>query len=117
MGYFYKDQIEKAGLYLLDILDKKHQVSYDYFYDGTNEKHYHLVEAIGINDNETDETSAVEILLDIAVIELNEFGIVSITQLESKLADGELNYQIKLTDKGRNIIRNNKKIDFYSTEE
>lgn len=117
MGYFNKDQIEKAGLYLLGILDKKHQVNYDFFYDGTDEKHYHLCEAIGINDNETDDTDIVEILLDIAAAELNKFGIVSITQLEGKLFDEEPNYQIKLTDQGRNIIRNKKKIDFYSTDE
>lgn len=115
MGHFYKDQIEQAGMYLLEILSKEQQISFDFFYDGSDKKHKLLCEVFGIAENNDD--SIVEILLDIAAAELEEFGIVSLKQLGSKLFDGEPNYQIKLTAKGRKVIDSKQKIDFYSTTE
>jgi hypothetical protein len=58
-----------------------------------------LRRGIGINDDD-DGWYCAEHLVDIAVVQLEDQGIVAIEQLASTLVDGETDYLIKLTEDG-----------------
>ena len=110
-----KKMIEKAAVYLLKVLMEKKDISYDYFYDGTVERHSKLNKEIGLTDKEA-EWYVAEMLIDIAAIQLEVKGVVKIKELESELSDGEKNYRIILTGKGRTKIEKGVKFRYYSDD-
>jgi len=113
MGYVYGSDIERVALYLIELLQEKGSVSYDFFYDGTDETHEKLNKRLGFS-NEGDQIA--EALLDFAIFDLKGMGIVKTIQLKSKLADGEFNYRTTLTNEGKEIIKSGKKLEFRDFE-
>lgn len=97
MGYIPREPIERAGAHLLSVLRAEQSVCYSRFYDGGDETHDLLCRALGL---ENDWYSA-ETLMDEAAAQLADAGVVAIVSLSQVLADGQQDYRITLTDKGR----------------
>ena len=115
MGCRPADMIEKAAKYLVSILMEKGKIDYDYFYDGEERTRSKLIEGIGITCEQADRHCA-EALMDNAAYELEEQDVVEIEEIDSILADGNPNYRITLTEKGREKITNGEKLEFYPAE-
>lgn len=104
MGYLDATVIEKAGNYLLSVLVAKNSAPYSTFYDGTDETHERLCELTGLDD-----WYGPEGVVDEAAYQLEALGIVTIRELDSELADGELDYLIELTEAGRQKLEHGDK--------
>lgn len=96
MGYASADRIEKAVRFLIPILRAEKWVKYSRFYDGTDECHGRLCASLG-EDPDYDEDEA-EVLMDLAVEQLLELGVVRRVDLDEKLSDGENDYRIELVE-------------------
>ena len=103
MGYLPGEIIKSGGDYLLSILKWEPQIEYCRFYDGTEETRKRLRERLGLSEEDADWYS-VELIMDLAVSQVEEMEFVEVTELEELLADGEPNYRIELTPKGRDFI-------------
>jgi hypothetical protein len=103
MGVSPADVIQSAGEYLLSRLLEANSLQYSTFYDGEDVTHDQLCRAIGLvdEDGEPDDWYSAEALIDLAVVQLEEQGILATEQLNSKLADGEPDYLIELIPNGR----------------
>jgi hypothetical protein len=112
MGYAYGSDIERVALFLIELLQEKGSVSYDFFYDGTDETMLKLNKAIGFSDD--DEESIVYV--DLTIYELKEMGIIETEQLSEKLPDDEFNFRIRLTDVGKEFVKSRKKLVFKDIE-
>lgn len=106
MGYLYKHQQEKASKYIFECLKGKDYLDFDFFYDGTEKTGQKNIEALG---GEYDNATAI---IDITIIQLNSMGVIEIEELEEKLADGEYNFRIRLTEKGKRVLNNEIKLEF-----
>ena len=74
MGYSYAHNIEKAADYLLEILCSEIRVDFSHFYDGSEETEERVRVGIGVDSPCS--------LIDLAVIQLEEQGIVKTTVLD-----------------------------------
>lgn len=110
MGYAYKENIEMAALHLIKILNEKGQVDFDFFYDGRDITQHNLNNALGFSEERGEAESVAH--MDIAIAELESMGIIKTHQLESKLIDDEFNFRISFTDKGKEIIKSGKRLEF-----
>ena len=99
MGSAYHKHIEGAGKYLLTVLMRRSEVQYSEFFDGSDEAHRLLLENIGSPD-----VDYPELLMDLAVYQLEDLGIVEKFELDERLVDGEPDYVIILTDEGRMLL-------------
>lgn len=115
MGYRPAELIEQAANYLLSILQTRGSVDYSEFYDGTNEANEKLCAGLGITPEDGEWYSA-EGLMDNAVAQLEDQGIVQTELLESLLVDKEPNYRITLTTAGRMALDRRFKFSFYDAE-
>jgi hypothetical protein len=106
MGFLYKHQQEQASKYIFDCLKGKDYLDFDYFYDGTEETGQKNIEALG---KEYDNATAI---IDITIIELEHRGAISIEKLRDKLPDGEYNFRIRLTEKGKRVLNNEERLEF-----
>src|SRR5262249_2493869 len=110
MGFSYAHNIEKAGGYLLALLQVENSVRYSRVYDGTDATEEALLRGMGFGpaiDGDTEDDYVPDnaaTLMDLAVAELKQGGIVKTTVLDDQLADGEPDYLIELTDKGRAFL-------------
>jgi len=108
-------EIKCAGDYLLRILREQGRVKYSEFYDGSDETRLKLLQGMEM-DEETADWYSAEALLDDAVFLFERRGIVAISRLEEKLADGHNNYEIVLTAKGKQFIKSKQKYTFPDLE-
>ena len=103
MAAFDARLIERAARYLIHVLVSQTAdltVDYSRFYDGTDETHLNLKQALGL---ESDWYSA-EHLMDVAIGELEQMGVVETATLDRQLADCEPDYRITLTDERPDIL-------------
>jgi hypothetical protein len=107
--------IEKAAMYLISVLMTTEVIDYDYFYDGEEKTFLRLIEGLGITRVDADWYCA-EALMDNAVYELEEQGMVRREWLASTLVDGEPNYRIILTAEGKEKLCQGVKLTFYPIE-
>lgn len=114
MGYSDAGAIEQAGTHLLGLLKVEGRVRYSRFYDGSDETHGELKKALGIEDD--DDWYCPERLVDLAAWQLEVGGIVTLTTLDDLLADGEQDYLIELTDRGRSFIERGERFQFRTAE-
>lgn len=108
MGYLDASTIRQAGEYLLSVLHEYKSVRYSDFYDGLEETHEALRDAIGL---ENDWYSA-ETLMDEAAGQLAATGIVEIAVLPERLCDEEFDYAITLTEEGQSFLRKKQPFPF-----
>ena len=97
-GLFLRKPDRSAGKYLLDRLLDATKLPYSTFYDGTDATHDQLTKSVGLED---DGWYSPEHLVDLAVYELEEQGIIETEELATTLEDGENDYLIRLTTEGR----------------
>jgi hypothetical protein len=117
VGYSYAHDIEKAGLFLLGLLWREGSVRYSRFFDGSDETQAELLQGMGFaKEGEDYLPECPEHLMDLATGQLSKAGIVKITWLSEKLADGEPDYQIELTEKGRLFVESDERFQFWHAE-
>ena len=102
MGHLYKHNIKPGGVHVLSLLHSEKVIRYSRFYDGTTETQEAVAKAVG-----SDYPEEVAILMDIAIGQLTDHGYVSVTLLSEKLADGEPDYEIRLTPLGVQAVEEN----------
>lgn len=100
MGYIPAEPLTKTGQVVLALLHERRRVEYNYFYDGSDERHETLTKELGLDD----DWISPELLVDEAVGQLAQAGLIETRDLEAKLADDETDYEIILTSKGREFI-------------
>ena len=88
--------------FLLAILKSEENVRYCRFYDGTTETEERLAKQFGV---EVDSDESPACIMDDVVWEFVQKGIVTKTNLPEKLSDGENDYLIELTEKGRESLK------------
>jgi|ERR1700722_6654456 len=115
MGYTNASVIESGAKYLLTLLAEQSPIRYSRFYDGTEETSEKLENATGIED-ECRDWYCAEHVMDLAIYELSEQGIVETRNFNEKLSDGELDYEIFLTPRGRQACIQNEKLKFWDAE-
>src|SRR5262249_16952265 len=108
MGYATGSHIGLAGKYLLGILKEEGQIRYSRFYDGSDE----AADALMKNCGYESEMDAPECMMDVAVAQLEHAGIVATRSLPEKLADGEQDYEIRLTDEGEQFLAGGQEFQF-----
>ena len=111
MGQMPGEMTKMAGDYLLSILVEEITVPYSRFYDGSDETREKLRIGIGMSESDADWYS-IELMMDLAADRFAKMGIVEIRPREDKLADGEKNYDIVLTEKGCQFIADAKEYKF-----
>lgn len=100
MGWVNASDVEPAGNYLLGILRAEGSVPYSRFYNDDTD-YAALAAAAGIADAHEDQA---HVLIEFAAGQLERAGLVSFTPLDTELIDGEHDYTIALTDKGREFL-------------
>jgi hypothetical protein len=103
MGTASRYFIENAARYLLSALETREFVDYSTFYDGTEATEERLRRAVEPDPEE--DSQSPELMMDLAVGQLIEQGIVERNDLESELSDGEKDYRIAWTEGGREKAR------------
>lgn len=89
--------IETAAKHVLARLRERGELRYsDEFYDGSDEMHEALMRALGLDD----DWYSAEGLIDLALCQLEEQGVVERDELDSKLADGEADFVIRWAEGG-----------------
>lgn len=100
MAFVSSEQVRPAGEYLLGILRAEGSVRFSRFYNDDTD--YAKVAAdAGIDEDDADHA---HILIEFAADQLKRFGIVSYTTLPDRLIDGEQDYLIELTAKGKERV-------------
>lgn len=97
MGYAYGSQIARAAGYLIEVLTERGAVEYSEFYDATEATANRLAAGLRMSAEDAEHYCA-ELQMDLAASQLEEYGVVTIEALDSKLADGEPNYRISWKD-------------------
>ena len=103
MGTAYGHYIENAARYLLSVLETRDWVDYSTFYDGTETTAERLRQAV--EPNPDDNSQSPELMMDLAVGQLTEQGIVEFIELDSKLSDEENDYRIAWAKGGRETLK------------
>lgn len=101
MGTVSGVEITKAARYLMEILGREGSVPYSGFYDGTDETERSLAAQLDVDPRYT----SVAILFDLAVFHLEHQDLVEKSDLPARLADGEPDYRITLTPRGKRFWR------------
>lgn len=104
MGYRPGELIQNTTNYLLRLLEEHGSFDYSAFYDGTAETNDRLCAELGIEEEDGEWFSAPH-LVDTTVSQLEALGLVTVAYLDTDLADGEPNYLVTLTPKGRTLLR------------
>jgi hypothetical protein len=100
MGWVSSHAMKPAGDYLLGILKAEGSVPFSRFYNDDTD-YAALAKAAGVDESYEDHA---HILIEFAAGQIEAAGLVSFTQLEATLIDGERDYAITLTDKGRSFL-------------
>ena len=115
MGYVYEHTIRDAASYLLEILDKSPEAAFSTFYDGTDETAERVHKGVGIDWAPAEEGVALR-ALEIAIGQLENQGLLTTCPLDSKLADGESDYLISLSPKGKSWCSERFELQFHDAE-
>lgn len=115
MGHMPEEIVKKAGDYLLSILKDEPTIKYDRFYDGEDLCRQRLCKGMKMSASDADYYG-IEGAMDIAISWLEQSAFVTTAELPDKLADGEQNYSICLTAKGRESIDKGTKHKFHGVD-
>ena len=115
MGFTNATLIEAAAKHLLSILHSESPIRYSRFYDGSDKTSQRLADAIGLEPKSRGWYS-VEHIIDLAVYELEKQGVVKTRFLDERLMDGEPDYEIILTSRGKEALVRNERLQFWDAE-
>ena len=117
MGQAHSHHIERAGLYLLRLLEREASVRYSRFSDGTDETQGELIKGMGFDPAAADDVpDCPEVFMDVAVGQLEQGGIVRTEELAELLADGTNDYRIEITAEGRVFLERGSRFVFRSVD-
>ncbi len=108
--------ILKAARFLLNELNESETVCYSKYYDGEEKTNESLRIEMEIKEGEFSYDLPYWCLIDFAVIQLNEQGIVDVTDLKSFLLDGEHDYSITITVKGKKVLSEKAQYQIHDVE-
>ncbi len=95
-----RSPIDRARAHLLDILGREGKVRYSRFYNANPDPEAELRALFGLEY----ESDSAAVLMDDAVWDLKQAGLVTTADLPERLMDGESDYLIELTEKGRAAV-------------
>lgn len=105
--------VARAGTLILDLLKEAPSVRYSVFYGDTKGQEEWLVKEICETDEEVrrfeEETPSI---VDSAVYQLEQLGIVETENLNNELIDGFHDYRISLTPTGKSHIERRSPIPY-----
>lgn len=114
MGYANSHDVACAGNYLLSLLASEDRINYSRFYNDSDETQSRLLEGMGYSDpDDEDAPECPAVYMDIAVGQLVSSGIVTTRETGDLLPDEEPNYEIVLTDFGREFLKGSRHFDFH----
>ena len=116
MGHAYSQDIKRAGLYLLRLLEREASVRYSRFYDGADETQGELIKSMGFDPAADDVPDCPEVFMDVAVAQFEQGGIVRTEELAELLSDETNDYRIEITDKGREFLERESRFVFRSVD-
>jgi hypothetical protein len=102
--------IRATGLYLLGVLKSEKAVRYSRFYNDTPGSDESLAAVVMpfVVDHEScgaeDLSEEGHVMLEFAVWQLEDLGVVQVSLLDETLIDGERDYRIELTEKGAHVL-------------
>lgn len=96
----YQDALLNARNHILACLRETPTIRYSRFYDGTEETENALRKIVGLDD----DSDEAEIFMDDAADQLKQAGFVELKDLEIELVDGNPDYEIILTEVGRQML-------------
>lgn len=100
MAFVSNSMVQPGGDYLLGLLKQKGSIRFSFIYN-KNTDYKALAAEAGIDESYVDHA---HILIEFAADQLVRAGIVSYTTLPEKLIDGERDYLIELTEKGKSFV-------------
>ena len=106
MGYVCGEYLKPAGAYVLKLLKENGSLRYNenFYFDGKEEPLERVRVAMGFTDEDPEDTSYPPILVDWAVGQMERKGLVVTEHLPVTMADGEPDYTITLTEKGKEFL-------------
>ena len=107
--------LKQAGDYLLSVLEKESPIRYSRFYDGTRRYPTALLAGMGMSEDDGNWYSA-EALIDDAVVLFRHIGVIEIVEVDAKAANGFPDYDIALTEKGRDFVSAGAQYEFPDLE-
>ena len=114
--------IRATGLYLLEVLKSEKVVRYSRFYNDTpgSDKNLAAVVMPFVVDHESCDAEDLceegHVMLEFAAWQLEDLGIVRTLPLDETLIDGERDYRIELTEKGRHVLAEGLRFHFRGPE-
>lgn len=100
MGFVSGEQLSPGGAYLLGVLREEGAVPFSRFYNAQTD-YAALASAAGIDESDADHA---HVLIEFAAGQLEVAGLVSFSELPDELIDGERDYRIELTEKGKRFV-------------
>lgn len=100
MGFVSSEQLNSGGAYLLGVLRAEGAVPFSRFYNAETD-YAALASAAGIDESDADHA---HVLIEFAAGQLGDAGLVSFNELPDELIDGERDYRIELTEKGKRFV-------------
>lgn len=97
MGWVASDDLKQAGDHLLGILGRESTICYSRVYSETVDPAA-LARECGLDENDA------HVLIEYAAGQLERAGLVAFAPLEQELIDGEKDYTIALTERGRDFL-------------
>ena len=104
MGCVSAERIDRAVPVIFQKLQGNGIFLYSEIYDGSERTHQELNMNLGADDHHC----PAEILVDLAVFQLENAGFLETEPLGTKLADGENDYRVTITQKGRKFVKSGK---------
>ena len=114
MGYIPANVIKTGAQHLLSVLRQELAVKYSRFYDGTVATNDALAAALELEEYKN--WYCVAYVIDLAAYELEKQWMVRIAELPERLVDGTNNYEIALTEKGRQANCSIRGLKFWDAE-
>ena len=113
MGYVNSGRLKIPGKHLLNVLSKEGSVRYSRFYGhGTEiEDLARQLREMGDDHNNLDDEAHV--VIEFAAAQMEDKGLVTFTDLDDDLEDGEKDFLISLTDAGRDFIASGKDFEHW----
>jgi hypothetical protein len=108
MGYFPAQEIQSAAEFLIHFIKESpdERVQMSLLYDGTDKTHSNLLEWLDF----ADDHYSPEVAIDLAAFQLEEAGLIEITELTNRLPDDEPDYLMELTDEGTDFLKREQRL-------
>lgn len=110
MRAVHENQLIGPARYILSLLRDTSAIRYsEHIYDGSMARHERLLKEIQLDD--PNDGHSIESLIDEALDQLEEQGLLLVKELNTKLVDGDNDFLIELTFDGREVLTNKRSFE------